>query len=253
MLKNMLGKQRLFNFQKYFMSSYLNYNKYTIKRKTYVAAVENKYTYIVLLNNIINVGEKGEIIKLKRGHARNLIKDRKAVYATYENIDSYADKEKYKKKEQLDIKKDVEIVADFEKYFTQIKNIDITTYLDSYQYTNNVLYSLYDLFNYVSKKYQLDLTHQNLHKIVYFKNLEEYNNNIITEQKYSDISNYNDLIVQNNIMFNCTGIYVIYYYLFMPNFKFLNNIILRVSSIQEFERLQEEKESKQVDILYSIS
>lgn len=112
---------------------------------------------------------------------------------------------------------------------------------------------MYDLFNYVSKKYQLDLTHQNLHKIVYFKNLEEYNNNIITEQKYSDISNYNDLIVQNNIMFNYTGIYVIYYYLFMPNFKFLNNIILRVSSIQEFERLQEEKESKQVDILYSIS
>ncbi|SBT36917.1 ribosomal protein L9 [Plasmodium ovale wallikeri] len=248
----MLTLRSLFNSQKLFMSSYLNYNKYTIKRKTYVAAVENKYTYVILLNNISHIGEKGEIIKVKRGYARNLIKDRKAVYATYENVDSYADKEKYKRTEKVDIKKGIELKEDFEKYFTYIKNLDITIYLDVYKYTNNVSYTLYDFFNYISINYELDLTIQNIHKINYFQNVEHYNNNI-NQSIYSDTLNYNDLILQNNVIFKHTGIYVIHYYLFMPSTKFLNEIIFRICSLQEYELLRDEKKDKKVDILYSIS
>ncbi|VWU51057.1 50S ribosomal protein L9, mitochondrial, putative [Hepatocystis sp. ex Piliocolobus tephrosceles] len=230
----MFGGKSIFKQHKLYMSSYLNYNKYIIKRKTYIAAVENKYTNIILLNNVNHIGEKGEIVKIKRGHARNLIKDRKAIYATYENIDSYADKEKYKKTEQIDIKKITELKEDFEIYFTHLKNININIYLDVYKYTNNVSYNLYDFFNYVSQNYDLDLTNQNLHKIYYFKNKEDYNNNI-HKQIYSDVSNYNDLITQNNIMFKYTGIYVIYYYLTMPYTKFLNEIILTIGSLEECE------------------
>ncbi|KAI4837094.1 50S ribosomal protein L9 [Plasmodium brasilianum] len=248
----MFGIKAFLNLQKFFMSSYLNYNKYTIKRKTYIAAVESKYTYIVLLNNVSHIGEKGEIIKVKRGYARNLIKDRRAVYATYENIDSYADKEKYKRTQQVHIKKGVEIKKDFEKYFTHLKNIDITIYLDVYKYTNDVSYNLYDFFNYVSNNYELDLTCQNLHKINYYKTMKHYNNNIY-EQIYSDISNPNDLIIQNNVIFKYTGIYVIYYFLFMPNAKFLNEILFRIGSLQEYEMLKSEKKDKKMDIVYKIN
>ncbi|CRH00726.1 50S ribosomal protein L9, mitochondrial, putative [Plasmodium relictum] len=239
-----------FNFKKLYMSSYLNYNKYTIKRKTYIAAVENKYTYIILLNNITHIGDKGEIIKIKRGCARNLIKERKAVYATYENVDNYADKEKYQRNQRVDIKKSVLIEEDFEKYFAQLKNIDITIYLDTYKYTNNVSYNLYDFFNYISNNYELDLTHKNLHKINYYKNKEDYSNDK-KQQIYSDINNLNDLIIQNNSFFKYTGIYVIYYYLFLPNTNFLNEIIFRISSLQEYELMKDEK-NKKTDIIYSI-
>ncbi|SOV18234.1 50S ribosomal protein L9, mitochondrial, putative [Plasmodium gaboni] len=242
----------LFICQKNFMSSYLNFNRYTIKRKTYIAAVENKYTYIILLNNITHLGEKGEIIKVRRGHARNLIKDRRAVYATYENVDYYADKEKYKRKEKMNIKKGIIIEEDFEKYFTHLKNIDITIYLDVYKYTNNVLsYNIYDFFNYLSINYEIDITYKNLHKINYYKNTENYHNNK-GEQIYSDITNVNDLIIQNNVLFKYTGIYHIYYYLFMPNMKFLNDIIFRISSLQEYELLKQEKNTKKTEIIYSI-
>ncbi|ANQ09305.1 Ribosomal protein L9 [Plasmodium coatneyi] len=248
----MLRISSVFNLQRARMSTYLNYNKYTIKRKTYVAAVENKYTHIVLLNNISQVGEKGEIVKVKRGSARNLIKERKAVYATYENVDYYADKEKYKRTEQVDIKKGAEIKEDFEKYFTHLKNINITIYLDVYKYTNNVSYGLYDFFNYLSYNYQVDLTSQNLHKINYYKNEENYKNNIY-EQIYIDTSHYNDLIVLNNSPFRRTGIYVIYYFLFMPNAKFLNEIVFRIASLQEYELLKDEKKNKKAEIVYRIN
>lgn len=234
------------------MSTYLNYNKYTVKRKTYIAAVESKYTYIVLLNNISQVGEKGEIVKVKRGSARNLIKERKAVYATYENVDCYADREKYKRTEQIDIKKGAEIKEDFEKYFTHLKNIDVTIHLDVYKYTNNVSYGLYDFFNYLSYNYQVDLTSQNLHKINYYENEESYKNNVY-EQIYTDTSRYNDLIVTNNLLFRRTGIYVIYYFLFMPNVKFLNEVVFRIASLQEYELLKDEKKNKKAEIVYRIS
>ncbi|GAW81624.1 ribosomal protein L9 [Plasmodium gonderi] len=240
------------NLQRAFMSSYLNYNKYTIKRKTYIATVENKYTHVVLLNNISHIGEKGDIIKIKRGFARNLIKERKAVYATYENIDYYADKEKYKRTEHVDSKKGVEIKEDFEKYFTHLKNIDVTIYLDVYKYTNNVSYGLYEFFNYISHNYELDLTCQNLHKINYYKNEEEYKNNIY-EQIFSDTSNDNDLIIQSNLIFKYTGIYVIYYFLFIQNAKFLNEIVFRISSLQEYELLKDEKKDKKSEIVYRIN
>mmetsp|Transcript_8523 Transcript_8523/g.12724 ORF Transcript_8523/g.12724 Transcript_8523/m.12724 type:complete len:90 (-) Transcript_8523:120-389(-) len=45
---------------------------------------------VLLLENLVNRGEKGEIVKVKRGHFRNLLYPRKiAVYATAENIAKY--------------------------------------------------------------------------------------------------------------------------------------------------------------------
>lgn len=250
----MLGEKKklaFFYWTPKFMSSYLNFNRYTIKRKTYIAAVENKYTYIVLLNNLGTLGEKGDIVKVRRGSARNLIKNRKAVYAIYENIDSFANKEKYKRSEKVDIKKIFLKREDFEKYFFSIKNIDLTIYLETYKYTNKVSYNLYEFFNYISNKCELDLSYKNLHKIYYYKNNQDYENDKKLEV-YSDLNDLNDLLLNNNSIFNFTGIYVIHYYIFLPNINFLNELIFRIQSLQEYELLKE-AQSKKTEVVYSLA
>lgn len=49
---------------------------------------------IVLLRNVRGLGQKGQIVDVKRGYARHqLVPKGLAVFATWENIDSYADPE----------------------------------------------------------------------------------------------------------------------------------------------------------------
>ena len=70
---------------------------------------------IVLLENIKNLGKIGDIIKVKKGYARNfLIKQNKALYATKENV-----AEVNKKKEQLNLK-DLEIKKEAKKIFEKL-------------------------------------------------------------------------------------------------------------------------------------
>ena len=67
---------------------------------------------IILLENIKNLGNIGDVINVKRGYARNyLVKNNKALYASKENID-----EVNKKKEELN-KKDSEVKKDAKKIF----------------------------------------------------------------------------------------------------------------------------------------
>jgi large subunit ribosomal protein L9 len=67
---------------------------------------------IILLENIKNLGNIGDVIDVKRGYARNyLVKNNKALYASKENID-----EVNKKKEELN-KKDSEVKKDAKKIF----------------------------------------------------------------------------------------------------------------------------------------
>ena len=59
---------------------------------------------IILLENIKNLGNIGDVLDVNRGYARNyLIKNNKALYASKENMN-----EVNKKKEELN-KKDLEI------------------------------------------------------------------------------------------------------------------------------------------------
>tara|TARA_B110001454_G_C12583040_1_gene376922 strand:+ start:136 stop:597 length:462 start_codon:yes stop_codon:yes gene_type:complete len=65
---------------------------------------------IILLENIKNLGNIGDVLDVKRGYARNyLIKNNKALYASKENIN-----EVNKKKEELN-KKDLEIKKEAKK------------------------------------------------------------------------------------------------------------------------------------------
>ena len=65
---------------------------------------------IILLENIKNLGNIGDVLNVKRGYARNyLIKNNKALYASKVNID-----EVNKKKEELN-KKDLEVKKDAKK------------------------------------------------------------------------------------------------------------------------------------------
>ena len=67
---------------------------------------------VVLLENIKNLGKIGEIVKVKRGHARNfLIKYGKALKASKANIDLVN-----KKKEELD-KKNIELKKQAKKIY----------------------------------------------------------------------------------------------------------------------------------------
>ena len=72
---------------------------------------------IILLENIKNLGNIGDVLNVKRGYARNyLIKNNKALYASKKNIN-----EVNKKKEELN-KKDLEVKKDAKKLFNLLNN-----------------------------------------------------------------------------------------------------------------------------------
>ena len=62
---------------------------------------------VILLENIINLGKIGDIVKVKRGYARNyLIKFEKALNASKENIQIVDNKKKLLNKKDLELKKE---------------------------------------------------------------------------------------------------------------------------------------------------
>ena len=72
---------------------------------------------IILLENIKNLGNIGDVLNVKRGYARNyLIKNNKALYASEKNIN-----EVNKKKAELN-KKDLDIKKDAKKLFNILNN-----------------------------------------------------------------------------------------------------------------------------------
>ena len=72
---------------------------------------------VILLENIKNLGKIGDIVKVKRGYARNyLIKFEKALNASKENIEIVN-----KKKDQLN-KKDLTLKKDARKSFEILNN-----------------------------------------------------------------------------------------------------------------------------------
>ena len=72
---------------------------------------------IILLENIKNLGNIGDVLNVKRGYARNyLIKNNKALYASEKNINKVN-----KKKAELN-KKDLEVKKDAKKLFNLLNN-----------------------------------------------------------------------------------------------------------------------------------
>lgn len=72
---------------------------------------------IILLENIKNLGNIGDVLNVKRGYARNyLIKNNKALYASEKNIN-----EVNKKKAELN-QKDLEVKKDAKKLFNLLNN-----------------------------------------------------------------------------------------------------------------------------------
>ena len=72
---------------------------------------------IILLENIKNLGNIGDVLNVKRGYARNyLIKNNKALYASEKNINEVS-----KKKVELN-KKDLEVKKDAKKLFNLLNN-----------------------------------------------------------------------------------------------------------------------------------
>ena len=62
---------------------------------------------VILLENIKNLGKIGDIVKVKRGYARNyLIKFEKALNASKENIQIVDNKKKLLNKKDLELKKE---------------------------------------------------------------------------------------------------------------------------------------------------
>ena len=72
---------------------------------------------IILLENIKNLGNIGDVLNVKRGYARNyLIKNNKALYASEKNIN-----EVNKKKAELN-KKDLEVKKNAKKLFNLLNS-----------------------------------------------------------------------------------------------------------------------------------
>ena len=65
---------------------------------------------VILLENIINLGKIGDIVKVKRGYARNyLIKFAKALNASKENIEIVNNKKEQLNKKDLVLKKEAKM------------------------------------------------------------------------------------------------------------------------------------------------
>ena len=63
---------------------------------------------VVLLENIKNLGKIGDVVKVKRGYARNyLIKFDKALNASKENIKIVDNKKEQLNKKDLELKKEI--------------------------------------------------------------------------------------------------------------------------------------------------
>ena len=68
---------------------------------------------VVLLENIKNLGQIGEIVKVRRGHARNfLIKYGKALKASKENIEFVNKKKSELNEKNLELKKEAKKIND---------------------------------------------------------------------------------------------------------------------------------------------
>ena len=68
---------------------------------------------VVLLENIKNLGQIGDIVKVRRGHGRNfLIKYGKALKASKENIDLVNKKKAQLKEKNLELKKSAKKIYD---------------------------------------------------------------------------------------------------------------------------------------------
>ena len=68
---------------------------------------------VVLLENIKNLGQKGDIVNVKRGHGRNfLIKYGKALKASKENINLVNEKKAQLKEKNLELKKSAKKLYD---------------------------------------------------------------------------------------------------------------------------------------------
>ena len=68
---------------------------------------------VVLLENIKNLGQIGDIVKVKRGHGRNfLIKFGKALRASKENIDIVNKKKTELSEKNINLKKDAKKIFD---------------------------------------------------------------------------------------------------------------------------------------------
>ena len=68
---------------------------------------------VVLLENIKNLGQIGDVVNVKRGHGRNfLIKYGKALRASKENIDLVSKKKNELKQKNLELKKNAKKISD---------------------------------------------------------------------------------------------------------------------------------------------
>ena len=68
---------------------------------------------VVLLENIKNLGQIGDVVNVKRGHGRNfLIKYGKALRASKENIDLVSKKKNELKQKNLELKKNAKKILD---------------------------------------------------------------------------------------------------------------------------------------------
>uniref|UniRef100_A0A0G4I8E3 Ribosomal protein L9 domain-containing protein n=1 Tax=Chromera velia CCMP2878 TaxID=1169474 RepID=A0A0G4I8E3_9ALVE len=63
-------------------------------RREFVYPVADKNTLVVLLEHVPGVGRKGQIVSVRRGFGRHvLVPEGKAVWATWETIDEFADRD----------------------------------------------------------------------------------------------------------------------------------------------------------------
>ena len=108
---------------------------------------------VILLENIKSLGKIGEIVKVKRGYARNyLLKFEKALNATKENIQIVNNK-----KNELN-KKDLEIKKEAKKTFEKLNKKTITLYKLATE--NNELYGSVkptEISNIIEKKEKVSI------------------------------------------------------------------------------------------------
>eukprot|EP01091_Cochliopodium_minus_P012192 TRINITY_DN363_c0_g1_i1.p1 TRINITY_DN363_c0_g1~~TRINITY_DN363_c0_g1_i1.p1 ORF type:complete len:196 (+),score=58.61 TRINITY_DN363_c0_g1_i1:31-618(+) len=87
-----LFTKKSINFNKTFINKTYNFSDLYFSQKNFYCpkVAENKFTSVILVENLVGVGEIGEILNVSKGYARNhLFPKLMAVYDTPENRDKF--------------------------------------------------------------------------------------------------------------------------------------------------------------------
>eukprot|EP00922_Rhytidocystis_sp_ex-Travisia-forbesii_P037767 GHVS01056261.1.p1 GENE.GHVS01056261.1~~GHVS01056261.1.p1 ORF type:complete len:225 (-),score=1.21 GHVS01056261.1:340-1014(-) len=142
-----------------------------ISRKVLYWRVNTPTTPVVLLKDVLGVGDKGDVVFVKRGYARHvLFPAGLALSGTWENIDNYAESDTLSAETQANVV--VKGIGEEANPFDWIRNMVVAFHLETAHDTGLLVEPLliWPVLQTLSERHHLDLIPEN---VLRFGTLEE--------------------------------------------------------------------------------